>query len=615
MLKTIPLKLIFVVTFLFFYQIAPSQIEVTPFNTGGNYSKVNGLELNWISDVTNIAKLIYVVLAISLLVAFIKIRSDKLTIEKRIIEVAVGSRTKEIIQKNDQLEKQSLQLKEMDELKSRFFANISHEFRTPITLISGPVKDAIADNEEKISKENLIIINRNADRILRLVNQLLDLSKLDAGKLSLEPAEGDLYKFLRMVSSSFSSYLTRKEIGFNCNVPDRSLFAFFDHDKLEKIVYNLLSNAFKYSLDKGKINFYVTFENGHLLMEVLDTGKGIPKDELGSIFNRFYQGDRKTIIDHEGSGIGLSFTKELVELMKGEITVESIINKGAKFKVRIPIKVSKEEMGIVEDIPETTNEIEKPKSPIFNDCSKVILVVEDNDDMRDYISSILSCNYTVLEANNGKRGLEIAQQQIPDLIVTDLMMPIMDGLSLSEKIKENEKTSHIPIVMVTGRAEKEAKIEGFLNGVDQYLTKPFDKKELLVRVNNLLAKRKKLRTLYANHRGVHPKNKHISSLDEVFIGKLKEGIENNLSDPEFDVTKLLNILAMSRTQLHRKLKALTNQSTSEFIRNYRLKRAKQILSEKGENVSQVAFMVGFSDASYFSKCFNKSGKTLRGPKS
>ncbi len=589
-------------------------LKIKAFNTQGIY---NQKPVEYIFEIlpawynTWWAYTTYIVSLLTIIIVIVKQRSAKFQKEKDVLEAAVKMRTAEIIEKNSQLELQAKKLREMDKVKSRFFANISHEFRTPITLIKGPLSAAVKKEDKRLSLEQIKMIDRNADRLLRLVNQLLDLSKLDAGSLQIELEEGDLYYFLRAICSSFHSHARQRNIGYTTAISAEILIARFDHDKLEKIIYNLLSNAFKYSPDYSEVNFSVLIEHDILNLTVSDTGKGISEDQLPLIFDRFYQVDDSSVRDHEGTGIGLSLTKELLTLMEGEIVVDSKLHKGTTFRVAIPIKIievygtEKHESGILQNKKQIINQVEENKlfdrEHIKN--APIILVVEDNEDMRRYIISGLSTQFRVLEAVHGGVGLEIARREIPDLIITDLMMPQMDGISLCKNIRSDEKTSHIPMIMLTAKAQKESKIKGLIHGVDDYLTKPFDNEELLIRVQNLIDQRKKLRALYSSQISIEPKQIMVTTVDEDFLDRVLQFIDQRLSDPEFGVKELQKKVAMSKTQLHRKMKALTDQAPGEFLRNYRLKRATQLLSIQRENIAQIAFAVGFNSPSYFTKCF------------
>ena len=501
-------------------------------------------------------------------------------------------------------------LKELDRLKSNFFANISHEFRTPLTLIKGPIEQLEQNPEQKLSRENIRMIRRNATRVLKLVNQLLDLSEINEGKLRLEPTEGDVFKCLRAAASSFNSHAAQRQIDYRVQIPLRSLWAAFDRDKLEKITYNLLSNAFKFSEDGSVISFEVTYEEQNLKMQVVDCGKGIPQEKQPFIFDRFYQVDSSDSREQEGSGIGLSLCKDLIELMDGTITVASEVGKGSTFTVHLPLQEiqtgTEEAIEREEQVPAalaaTAFELKRKDTRALPQ----VLLVEDNRDMRHFIREQLVEEYVVQEAVDGKIGLEMANAEIPDLIITDLMMPKMDGIEFCKNIKTHVNTSHIPVIMLTAKAGMENKIHGLETGADEYLTKPFDASELLVRTRNLIEQRRKLRELFSlKDLQVDPKKVKVNSVDQKFLEELLGLLEQHYSDPQFGVPQMQEHLALSKSQLHRKLKALTNEAPGELLRNFRLKRAAQLLAQKSDTVTQIAYQVGFNDLSYFTKCFKE----------
>ncbi|MEM9053243.1 MAG: tetratricopeptide repeat protein [Bacteroidota bacterium] len=498
-------------------------------------------------------------------------------------------------------------LKELDTLKTKFFTNISHEFRTPLTLIKGPIELAEESPKKPMPLENIKMVRRNANRLLKLVNQLLDLSKIDAGGLNLEPNEGNIFKCLRAAASSFSSHAAQRNIDYQIKIPSRSLWASFDRDKLEKVAYNLLSNAFKFTPDNETVVFSATYDGGRLQMEVRDTGQGIPAKGLHKIFDRFYQVDDSFTKEKEGTGVGLALTKELIELMEGAIFVESEVDQGTSFKVIIPLEeILTSHQDIETDTFSETEEFEISERIPLNEqpaTEKTILIIEDNVDMRDFIRQQLIDEYRIIEAFNGQLGLEKARNHTPDLIITDLMMPQMDGMTLCKELKLNIHTSHIPIIMLTAKAGIENKIEGLETGADDYLTKPFNTLELQARVKNLTQQREKLRELFTKSRYVHPKEVTVNSMDEQFLQRVLDLFEENYADPEFGTSAMQESLAMSKAQLHRKFKAITSQTPGELLRNFRLKRAAQILKQDGENVTQVAYAVGFNNLSYFAKCF------------
>lgn len=506
-------------------------------------------------------------------------------------------------------QKANKKLKELDRIKSSFFTNISHEFRTPLTLIKGPIELLEQNPEDTLSLDNIKMIRRNTNRVLNLVNQLLDLSKIDEGNLRLESTEGDVFKCLRAATSSFNSHAAQRNIDYRVQIPQTVLWASFDRDKLEKIVYNLISNAFKFSEDHATISFNINYDNQDLQIKVSDSGKGIPEDKLPFIFDRFYQADNSSTKSQEGSGIGLSLSKDLVELMDGTITASSELNKGSFFTIHIPIQEirtrKKEPSEIVSQKNETKQE---PFNLIQSDKRDLpsVLLVEDNKDMRHFIKEQLIDSYKVIEALHGIDGKEKALQFSPDLVITDLMMPKMDGVELCKILKTNVNTSHIPIIMLTAKAGIDNKIEGLETGADDYLVKPFVVNELLIRCKNLIEQRQKLRQLYTSHETtVDPKKLTVTSIDQKFLEQILHLLEDKFSEAGFGVLEIQETLAMSKTQLHRKLKALTGEAPGELLRNFRLKRAAQLLLQKADTVTQIAYKVGFNNLSYFAKCFKE----------
>ncbi len=553
------------------------------------------------------AYFLYVLGFIAITAFIVRWRSSTLEKEKGILEAIVQKRTQEIIEKSEQLEVQAAKLKEMDVVKSRFFANISHEFRTPITLIKGPVQEFINNTPKGLDRDKLKMVGRNADRLLQLVNQLLDLSKLDTGNLKLEPEEADLNHFLRSISAAFDSHATQRNIFYEVMIDEDVIMTSFDKDKLEKIIINLLSNAFKYTPDKGVITFTSILKSNQVEIVISDNGIGVSAEKLPYIFDRFYQVDASETRHQEGTGIGLALVKELVALYKGEIRVESTPKLGTTFRMILPLPYVKEVgttmvKSVNETIPEQYNLTISKNSSLDKDAS-IILVVEDNEDMRKYIIDYLRDEFHILEAVHGIEGLQMARDQIPDLIITDVMMPQLDGISMCEQLKADEKTSHIPIVMLTAKADQEDKLTGLDIGIDDYLVKPFDSKELKIRVHNLIQQRNLLRKRYSQQITLEPKQIAITSREEVFLEKVIEGIETNIADEYFGVPQMQELLSMSKTQLHRKIKALTDQGPGEFLRNYRLKKAAQMLANNKDTISQVAYAVGFNSVSYFTKCF------------
>ncbi|MBT8183844.1 MAG: response regulator [Eudoraea sp.] len=550
----------------------------------------------------------YVILAGLALWGYGRWRSTRLRKKNLALEALVADRTEKIRKKNKMLSYQTEKLKELDTMKTRLFANISHEFRTPLTLIKGPVEKLESEGKTQISMPNIKMIRRNANRLLNLVNQLLDLSKLDSGKLKLNKAEGDLFKCLRAAASTFSSHAAARNMDYQLQVPSELLWASFDRDKLEKIVYNLLSNAFKFTEDEGRVILEAEHKSGQLNIIVSDTGTGIPIEKLPRIFDRFFQVDDSFTREKAGSGIGLALTKELVELMGGTIFVESKPGKGTQFKVVLPlekIETGKRPPDEIEIAPVIRSSVETNGgvAPSNKQEGPQILIIEDNNDMRFFIGEQLESQYAVSEAVNGKEGLDKAHKMVPDLIITDLMMPQMDGITLCKELKSQRATSHIPVIMLTAKAGMDNKLEGLETGADDYLTKPFNARELQLRVKNLIEQRAKLRELYSRNISLDPKQVAVTSVDEEFLEEVLAIMEEKYMEASFGPIQLQKRLAMSKTQLHRKLKALTDTPPSELLRNFRLKRAAQLLTQRKDNISQVAYDVGFNSLSYFTKCF------------
>ena len=516
---------------------------------------------------------------------------------------------------------------ETDRMKSRFFANISHEFRTPLTLILGPSESIITRTSEDDTKKLAGSIKRNANRLLGLINQLLDLSKLEAGELKLKASIGNIVSFTKGITMSFESIAERKDITLKVKTTNDKIEIYFDKDKMTKILTNLLSNAFKFTTAGEEITVAINeTEKNSVEIIVRDTGIGISKEEIPKLFDRFYQVDSSQTREHEGTGIGLALTKELVELHHGSINVDSkkgdpdLVGTGwTEFTIELPLGrehlSSDEIVELVEPVEEETivNEEEylSPTSGIQTEMSNeivndktIILVVEDNAEVRKYIKDSLGEEHQVEEAVNGEQGVEKAEKIIPDLIISDIMMPKMDGNELTRLLKNDEKTSHIPIILLTAKSEQESKIEGLETGADAYLTKPFNAKELQVRIKNLINIRKKLQEKFRIGYFLPKQDeKKLSTLDEQFMYKVVEVIEQHISEEEFSIIEFAREVGMSRSQIHRKLRALTGKSPSRYIRMVRLTRGRKLIEERAGNISEIAYLVGFSSPIYFAKCF------------
>jgi signal transduction histidine kinase/ligand-binding sensor domain-containing protein/DNA-binding response OmpR family regulator len=530
---------------------------------------------------------------------------------------------------------------EIAQLKQQFFTNISHEFRTPLTLISGPVDNLIQNIENtKQPKllENLQLIKRNSERLSQLTNQLLDIRKLETNSMKLEIVSGDIFLFIMHIAEGFNQLAEKKQIKFNIQSENPSgmlPFQWFDPDKIHTVVANLLSNAFKFTPEKGTIkltvNYAVNSEQSQVSIEVEDSGIGIKPEELNKVFDRFYQVENAHNRMAEGTGIGLALTRELVLLHGGNISVESQAGKGTRFIVHLTVNKDKLANYIVGnqevnpsdviDFPSTqSSQNEYITIKNSDDPVPLLLLVEDNDDMRLFITNILSVNYRIIEAVNGKQGLEIALTELPDIIISDVMMPLMDGFEFTNRIKTDERTSHIPVILLTSLTSSENVIEGLENEADEYLTKPFNEQILRLKLKNILLSRQKLMRSYLEHFEnniaggtfeLTPSQPSIPDTEKIFLDKLISITEQNMTEADFDVSRFAFATGMEASVLHRKLKALINQSPGDFIRTMRMKRAAQLLADKSISISEVAYKVGFgNNTNYFSTAFRKHfGKT------
>ncbi|MBQ0732772.1 response regulator [Aquimarina celericrescens] len=513
-------------------------------------------------------------------------------------------------------QKTNKKLKELDTAKSRFFENISHEFRTPLSLINGPIeeqlkKEALTSQE----KRNLTIAKNNSSRLLTLVDQILDLSKLESHQYSLKVRQSNLSQFLKAALSSFRYQAETNHQKFIAHIDLDDTMYWFDRDVLEKIINNLVGNALKYTPKHHKISVLAQKTNASLHLEVKNTGTALSKEELTNIFSRFHRAhENKT-----GTGIGLALTRELIELHKGSITAKSD-ETSTSFQVTLPIEekaFSKEEIDVRDISKSNDTETEGEKlDRILNESitdnhkeegadDPILLIVDDNAELREYLSSLFTDDFTIKTAKDGKEGFEKAIKYVPDVIITDLMMPNEDGLQLTEKSKTHQTTSHIPIMMLTAKAGDADKLEGIEIGADAYVTKPFNTEILKATVHNLLESRKKLQERFSQEVILTPKEISVSSYDEQFLSSLQDVMDANLVESDFSAENFAATLGMSRMQLHRKLKALTGLSTTEFIRSQRLKLAAQLLKKSEINISQVGYAVGFNNHSYFTKCFKE----------
>ncbi|WP_175288747.1 response regulator [Flagellimonas eckloniae] len=502
-------------------------------------------------------------------------------------------------------------LRQLEAAKSRFFANISHEFRTPLTLISGPVAHQLSkDQLSSDDKTDLGLIQRNANRLLDLVDQLLDLSKIEAGRRKLKLSKGSLDLFLKHLVEPFSYQSARKNLTFNTNInlPDQ---AWFDRDLVEKIVGNLLSNALKYSDKNGNIDFKAEVVNDEVRISVINENENLTEKELPKLFDRFYQNNSV----NQGFGIGLSLVKELSHLSYGEVKADKPNAGTIRFSVTLPISknaFTDEELASANNLLEkSTSEsnteiiLQEEEVQINNESLPLLLIVDDNEEIRLFIKSLLKNDYRVLQAENGKEGVEVAFETIPDLIVSDIMMPVEDGIYLSNKLKSDERTSHIPIVLLTAKSAEEDELVGLKTGADAYMIKPFKEEKLRVVIEKLIASRTAIQEKFSQQVFLKPHEIELTSIDAQLLKRIQQILDDQLTDPNFSAKVFSDQIGLSRMHLHRKLKALTGFSTTEFIRAQRLKLASQLLKDGGVNISEIGYTVGFNQPAYFSTCFKQ----------
>lgn len=513
-------------------------------------------------------------------------------------------------------------LHELDMLKLRLFTNISHEIRTPLTLILGPLEKLMSN---KVPKEevpsHLAMVYRNTKHLDRLINQLLDFRKLETGSLKLELTRGDMVSLVSNTVESFEEFAREKQVTLKFHSLKKKIEALFDPDKVETIVNNLISNALKYTEEGGQVSVQLSLvfasddedalndvqEKQYIEIAVKDTGKGIAQTNIEKIFTRFFRVDSKN--ENSGTGIGLALVKELVKLHKGTVYVISRPGKGSKFTVRIPYETE-----FVSDLAEESQAETKvsitdqqfvPEEGLEKSDSRIMLIVEDNPDVRYFIKSHFDSVYTVYEAKNGREGWDTAIKVIPDVIISDILMPDVDGYEFCKRIKKDERTSHIPILLLTALHSREHEIEGLSCGADDYVTKPFDIAILETKIENMLSVRAALREKYTRELILRPTDVVITSPDERFLQKAMEVVERNISNADFDIESFASEVGVSRMQLYRKFSALTDMTVKEFVRSIRLKRATQLLLEKKLTITEIAFAVGFKDLSHFRKCFHR----------
>lgn len=571
----------------------------------------------------------------------IHLEKDKKRLEhivrKKTRELKIQNRRLELQTK--QLKQQSEQLEEMSRIKSRFFANISHEFRTPLTMIMSPLEDMLADRRGTEQEDRLSIMLRNVQQLLVLINQLLELSTLDAGKLELRASRQDIVAFVNGIINAFEGETEKKDIHLKFDSPTAPVYLYFDRDKMEKVIGNLLINAIKYTPGGGEIKvsagkqIHVTEDGNRKYMElsIRDTGVGIPEDQLPYVFERFHRVERQGCHDSlpGGAGIGLSIVKEFVELHRGGVGVKSNGEKGSEFVVLLPmgdghlkpeeksgvprlrkgLKYTGELTALLKgkessEVEESAG-VEEETVDIETLEGEIILVVEDNPDMKDFICETLRPFYHFFEASGGQEGIDKAIELVPDLIISDVMMPGIQGDELCKRLKSDIRTSHIPIILLTARASEEGIIRGYETGADDYIIKPFNKQILLSRIRNLIDLRYQRHLKFKWQRLKEKEELPLSGLDKDFLARLRQIVAAKMSDMDFTITVLGDDLALTRSTLIRKLRALTGETPHQYIKNRRLEKAVELLKAGVGNVTEVAFEVGFASQSHFTQSFKE----------
>ncbi|MBC7777573.1 MAG: response regulator, partial [Phycisphaerae bacterium] len=507
-------------------------------------------------------------------------------------------------------EQEKLRLQELDDFKSRFFTNITHEFRTPLTVILGMSEQLAKEEKDEPKHNKLGLIKRSGENLLRLVNQILDLAKLESNTLKMNYIQGDILTFIRYIAESLHSLANAQNLMLRVESEQAKIVMDYDPERFLQIIHNLLSNAVKFTPSGGKVILRADLKDKWLQISVADSGAGIPPEELPHLFERFFQARNQEHAKAGGTGIGLSLTRELVKAMGGEINVESKVGVGSTFFVKLPVTNNSalEEKGAENwQVPSIKKPINVPS--VVNEPDRHnILLIEDNPDVVEYLGACLRDHFNLDFAYNGQAGIEKALETVPDLIVSDVMMPIKDGFEVVETLKNDERTSHIPIILLTAKADVQSRLAGLRRGADAYLSKPFHQEELLVTLENLLESRRKLQLKYQQN-VLTPLQSEPNAVpvdpEDSFLQKVRDIIDAQYHHEDFGLPQLCQKIGMSRSQLFRKMKALTDIAPSDLIRSHRLNKAKSLLESGAANVAEAAWQVGFKDPSYFSKLYQE----------
>ncbi|HSF87851.1 MAG TPA: ATP-binding protein [Saprospiraceae bacterium] len=518
-----------------------------------------------------------------------------------------------------EIEREQERISKLEEFKSRFFTNLTHELRTPLTIISGMATE-ISEDPKRWATEGSEVISRNAGNLLNLINQILALSKIESGSMPIHMVQGDIVSYLGYVVDAFRGHALAKRIKLHFLAEESEVIMDYDQEKYMTILSNLISNAIKFTPEDGNVYVNLVFRNmdkdSVFELTVRDTGIGIPQDELEHIFERFYQAQNELTGSGIGTGIGLSLVYELVKMLEGEIHVRSAKDKGTTFTISFPLRRQTSNPGapvMKEDIRSNINFLmpSLPHDNIVNteeviDDKPDLLIIEDNPDVLKYLQVCLADYYRIATCTDGQQGIDKAIEMVPDLILSDVLMPVRDGLAVCRELKHHPVTNHIPIVLLSAKVDPESRLAGLESGADVYLVKPFDKKELRMLLHNLLERRHALHTRYSYTVTVPPTSEiDQREPEDPFIGKARAVVLEHLDETEFSVMHLYRAVFLSRTQLHKKLKALTGMSATHFIRHIRLSKAKELLKDPDLNITEIAYQVGFSDPNYFTRCFGE----------
>lgn len=561
-------------------------------------------------------------LAILIFLSLRNKRRANLTLTKKNNEIELQNKT--LREQKEQLIKISNELEDATQAKLNFFTNISHEFKTPLTLIKGPLEN-LMKSENNIPERKMIyeLMHRNTVILLQMINQLMDFRKLDNTKLTINATENNLNNFVQVIVDSFQSLAENRNIDFSFKTTFVENNIWFDPEKIEKVLYNLLSNSFKFTPEGGKITIsvkrqkveYPDLFSEEVCITVTDTGIGIPLNLQNKVFNRFYHNGESKIM--KGTGIGLNFSKELVELHRGRINFTSTEGTGTSFRVFLPVgnkhllenEMAKPDLcnlgtnGYMHNIPGLEKRIVPEDEDIIFENTPLILIIEDIPDVMEFIQISLGNNFKIIKAKNGKEGIQKVLDEEPDLIISDVMMPEMDGFELTRKLKSELETSHIPIILITARTALEDKIEGIEGGADCFIEKPFNSSLLKTQVLNLLKSREKLREFYRDNLTFKSQESDLTHLDKIFLAKLKKIVLQNIGKKDIQVDELGQLLGISRVHLYRKVKKLTDMSVSEFVISVKLKKSLEYLRNSGKSITEIAYESGFSSQSYYTRCF------------